>query len=125
MSMGKLLYEQVFVLRRKDLKFTEANKNKNKTKFKFQGQSARSQCWFDLNFDCIEIYFSTHEPNFYRKLFQIHDSTQDTKSFKIFLVPIVNSKCVEIFKFHSVAPMLKYCHKSLNICCFKVILELY
>ena len=39
------------MLRRKDFKITEANKNKNEAKFKFQGQSARSQRWFDLDFD--------------------------------------------------------------------------
>ena len=48
------LYAQVVMLRRKDLKTTEANKNKNEAKFKFQGQSARSQRWFDLDFDWIE-----------------------------------------------------------------------
>ena len=31
--------------------------------------------------------------------------------------PIGNSKCVENFKFYNDAPMLKYCHKSLNSCC--------
>ena len=36
----------------------------------------------------------------------------------MFQVPIGNSKCVENFKFHNDAPMLKYCQKSLNICCF-------
>ena len=39
------------MLRRKDFKITEANKNKNEAKFKFPGQSARSQRWFDLDFD--------------------------------------------------------------------------
>ena len=36
----------------------------------------------------------------------------------MFQVPIGNSKCVEIFKFRSYAPMLKYHRKSLNSCCF-------
>ena len=48
----------------------------------------------------------------------MHDNTKDTNTFKIFQVPIGNSKCVEIFKFHNDAPMLKYCQKSFNICCF-------
>ena len=43
------------MLRRKDLKITEANKNKNESKFKLQGQSARSQSWFDRDFDLIEV----------------------------------------------------------------------
>ena len=105
-------------LRRKDLKFIAANRNKNEAKFKFQGQSARSQCWFDLDFDWIEVNFSTREPDFYKKLFQIHANTQDKNRFKSFQVPIVNSKCVETSKFHNDAPILKYCQKSLNSCCF-------
>ena len=51
MATEQVLYEQVVMLRRKDLNITEANKNKNKDKFKFQGQSARLQRWFDLAFD--------------------------------------------------------------------------
>ena len=43
MATEQGLYAQVVMLRRKDLKSTEANKNKNEAKFKFQGQSARSQ----------------------------------------------------------------------------------
>ena len=60
MSMKQGLYAQVFILRRKYLIFTDANKNKNKNKFKFQGQSARSQRWFDLDFDWIDVNFSKH-----------------------------------------------------------------
>ena len=72
------------VLHRKDLKFSEANKNENEAKFKFQGQSTRSQRWFDLDFDWIELNFSPCEPDLYRKLFRSHDNTQDTNIFKIF-----------------------------------------
>ena len=36
----------------------------------------------------------------------------------MFEVPIRNSKCVEIIKFHSKAQMIKYCQKSLNSYCF-------
>ena len=53
-----------------------------------------------------------------KKLFQSHDDTQDTNTLKLFQVPIVNSKCVENFKFHNDAPMLKYCQNSLQSCCF-------
>ena len=49
----------------KDLKYAATDKNKNAAKFKFQGQSARSQRWFDLDFDWIEVNFSTREPIFY------------------------------------------------------------
>ena len=80
---------------RKDLKITEWNKNKNKAKYKFQGQSAMSQCWFDLDFGCIGVNFSTLEPEFYRDISQGRDDTQDTNTFKIFEVPIRNSKYVK------------------------------
>ena len=49
------------------MKFIAANNNRNKAKFKFQGQSARSQRWFDLDFDWIELNFITREPDFYKE----------------------------------------------------------
>ena len=52
------LYAQVVILRQKYLKFISANKNKNEAKFKFQGQSSRSQRWFHLDFDWIEIFLA-------------------------------------------------------------------
>ena len=100
------------------MKLILENKNKNEAKFNFQGQSTISQRWFDLDFDWIEVNFSTREPDFYKNVFQSHGNTQDTNTFKIFQVPIGNSKCVKIFKFHNDAPMLKYCQKSLKSCCF-------
>ena len=72
----------------------------------------------DLDLYWIEVNCITHEPDFYRKIFQSHYNTQDANIFKIFQVPLGNSKCVESFKFHSDAPMLKYRQKLLNICCF-------
>ena len=57
MEMEQGLYVQVITLHRKYLKFVAAYKNKNEAKFKFRGQSARSQCWFDLDFDWIEVNF--------------------------------------------------------------------
>ena len=99
MSMEQVLYSQVVILCRKDLKITEANKNKNETKFKFQGQYAISQSWFGLDFDWIEVNYSTRETDFYRGIFQRHDDTQDTNTFKIFEVLIVNSKYVENLAF--------------------------
>ena len=101
MATEQGLYSQAVILRRKDLKLISEYNNKNEAKFKFQGQSARSQRWFDLEFDWIEVIFSTSEPGFYKKTFQSHDNTQDINTFKIFQVPIGNSKCVEIFKFHN------------------------
>ena len=90
MLMEQGLYSQVVMLLRKYLKTTEANKDKNEAKFKFQGQSERLQRWFDLDFDWIEEIFITREPWFYRKIFQRHDETQDTNTFKFFEVPIGN-----------------------------------
>ena len=119
--MEKGLYTQVFNLRWKDLKCIAANKYKNESKFKFQGLSARSQRWFDLDFDCIEVNFSTHDPDLYKRIFQSHDNSQDKNIFESFQVLIGNSKCVEIFKFHNGAPILKYCQKSLNSCCFIIL----
>ena len=84
MAIEKSLYAQLIMFRRKDLKFDAANNNKNESKFKFKGQSARSQLWFDLYLYWIGISFSTHEPDFYKKLFQSHDNEQDTNTFKTF-----------------------------------------
>ena len=95
MAMEQVLYTQVIMLHRKDLKFVATDKIKNEAKFKFQSQSARSQCWFDLDFYWIEVSFSTRETDFYEKKIQSHDDTQDTNAFKLFQVPIVNAKCVE------------------------------
>ena len=67
--MKQGLYAQVVKLCLKDLKFTASNKNKNDAKFKFQGQSARSQRWFDLDFDWIDVNFSTREPDLYKETF--------------------------------------------------------
>ena len=64
------------MLCRKYFKITEANKIKNEDKFQFQGQSARSQRWFDLDFDWIEETFSTHEPDLSRKIYQSYDETK-------------------------------------------------
>ena len=66
MAMEQGLYAQVVKIRWKDLKFIAENKNRNEAKFKFQGQSARSQRWFDLDFDWSEVTFSTREPDWYK-----------------------------------------------------------
>ena len=90
MATEQGLYSKVIKLRRKDLKFTAENKNKSEAKLKFQCQSARSQRWFDIEFDWIEVNFITREPDLYKKCFQIHDNTQDTNTSRIFQVPIGN-----------------------------------
>ena len=67
--MEQWLYSQVISIRRKDLKFVATDKNKIEAKFKFQGQSTRSQRWFDLDLDWIEVHFSTREPDLYKETF--------------------------------------------------------
>ena len=63
MFMEQGLYAQVVMICRRDLKITEENKNKNYNKFKFRGQSERSQCWFNIDFDWMEENFSASEPD--------------------------------------------------------------
>ena len=41
------------------LKFAQSN----------QSQSARSQRWFDIDFDWFGVNFSTREPGFYKETF--------------------------------------------------------
>ena len=65
MAMEQGLYAQSVELHQKALKSISENKNKYEAKFKFQGQLARSQRWFDIGFDWIEVNFSTHEPDLY------------------------------------------------------------
>ena len=91
MAMEQSLYAQVVKLRRKDLKFVATDKNKNEAKFKFQAQSARSQLWFDIDLNWVEINFSAREPDLYKKLFQSHDDMQEDNTFKKISSP--NWKC--------------------------------
>ena len=84
MATEQSLYAQVIKFRRKDLLFDAADKNKTESKFKFQGQSTRSQLWFDLDLDWIDMNFSTYEPDFCKKIFQSHNNKQDKYTFKTF-----------------------------------------
>ena len=43
----------------------------------------------------LDKKFSAREPDLYRKIYQRHDKTQGTNTFKFFEVPIGNTKCVE------------------------------
>ena len=70
MEMEQGLYAQAVKLSRKDLKFIADNNNKNEAKSKFQGRSTRSHCWFNLDFDWIEVNFRTREPDLYKKFFR-------------------------------------------------------
>ena len=112
------LYAQVVMLFRNYFNITEETKNKNEDKFKFQGQSTRSQRWFDIDFDYIEEKFSTCETDFYKKIFQRRDETQDRNKFKMFVVPISNAKNMEEIKFHIDALWLKYRQITSNSSCF-------
>ena len=116
--MEQSLYAQVIKFWRKDLLFDAADKNKTESKFKFQVQSARSQLWFELDLDWIDINFSTREPDFYKRIFQSHDNKQDKDTFKSFQVPIGNAKVVRLFIYQKDAPIIIYCEKTLNSCCF-------
>ena len=84
METEQSLYAQVVNLRCKYLNFFATNKNKTEAKSKFQGQSERSQLWFDIDLDWIEINFSPREPYFYKIFFQSHGDTQDNNTFKNF-----------------------------------------
>ena len=67
------------------------------------------------------MHFSTHEPDFYKKLYQIYNNEQDTNKFKKFQVPIGNAKVVKSFVFHKDDPIISYRQKSLNSCCFSIL----
>ena len=69
MAMEQGLYAQVIMLRQEDLKFVTTDRIKNEAKFNFQGKYVRSQRWFDLDFDWIEVNFSTRELDFYKETF--------------------------------------------------------
>ena len=125
MTTEQGLYAQLVMLSRMDLKSVAVNKNKNEATFKLQGQYEISQSWFDLEFYWTEVNFSTSEPNLYKKTFQIHNGTQDTNTLKLFQVTIGNSKCVESFKFHNDAPILKYHQMSLNSYCYSSLASVF
>ena len=123
--MEQSVYAQVIKFWRKDMIFDAADKYKNESKFKFQGQSGRSQLWFDLDLDWIDMNFSTREPDLYKKLFQSHDDKQDKDTLNPFQFPIGNAKVVKSFKFHTNAPILNYCQKTLNSCCFSSLVSAF
>ena len=67
MAMEQGLYAQVIMIRPKYLKYFATDNIENEAKFEFQGQSVRSQHQFDIEFDWIEVNFSTREPDLYKK----------------------------------------------------------
>ena len=67
------------------LEFIAETRNKNEAKFKFQGQFARSQRWFDLDFDLIEVNLA-HGSLIYINFFgdtTIHNIQIHLKYFKL------------------------------------------
>ena len=100
MNTEQGLYEKAVMIRQKYLKITEVNKDKNENKFKFQGRSARSQNWFDFGFDWTEEILAHVNLIYIRKYFKGMINTQDTNTFKLFVVPIINAKNVGETKFH-------------------------
>ena len=65
--MEQGLYAQVIMIHRKDLEIVAIDQNKNEAKFKFHGQSKRSQRWFNIDLDWIEVNFSNYETGFYKE----------------------------------------------------------
>ena len=59
----------------------------------------------------------TREPNLYEKLYQKNTRGDDTKTYQLFSVPIVNTKTTDELLFHPSAPVLKYLQKAYNSCC--------
>ena len=59
----------------------------------------------------------THEPDFYRKLYQNKFRGDDTKIFQIFGVPIGNAKITRKVQFRPAATVMKYHQKTYNSCC--------
>ena len=55
----------------------------------------------------------THEPYFYRKLYQTNTRGYDKKTYQLFEVPIGNAKTTEKIQFHPAATMVKY-HQNLS-----------
>ena len=108
------IYAQVVMLCQNYLKTTEENMNKNEDKLKFQGQSARSHCWFDIDYEQIEETFSTREPGIYQIIYRSRDETQNKNTFKMFVVSIVNAQNVEEMNFNTDAPILKYHQKYIT-----------
>ena len=59
----------------------------------------------------------THEPGFYRKLYQTKVRGGDTKTYQIFGVPIGNARITRKIKFQPAVPVIKYHQKTYNSSC--------
>ena len=68
------------------------SKSKTQNIYNFLEKSARSIRRFDLDDEWLEENFMTREPDFSTKLYQKHIRGHDTKTYHLFVVPIVNTK---------------------------------
>ena len=59
----------------------------------------------------------THEPDFYREMYQTKFRGDDTDIFQRFGVPIGNAKITRKVQFHLAAPVMRYHQKTYNSCC--------
>ena len=68
-------------------------KEKDRTnKINFQGESAKTKHCFDLDHKWLKENFMTHEPYFYKKLYQTKFRGDTTHDYQKMLVPIGNEK---------------------------------
>ena len=61
----------------------------------------------------------TREPYFYKTIYQNKFRGDDTKTYKIFGVPIGNAKRTRKVQFHPESPVIKYHQKTSNSCCLR------
>ena len=115
MAMEQGLNAQVVMILQK-----ESDNEKKKWKdqeYNFQGQSAISRRWFDLDNEWLEENLSIREPHFYLKMYQTKFRGNDTKTYKIFGVPIGNAKISRKVQFQPAAPVIIYYQKTSYSCC--------
>ena len=86
-------------------------------KYNFQGKPERTKHWFDLDHEWLKENFTTREQDFYKKIDQAKFRGDNTKTYKIFGVPIGNVKMTRKVKFHPAALLIKYHQKIYNSCC--------
>ena len=67
----------------------------------------------------------TCEQDFHRKLYQTKFRGDDTKTFRIFGVPIVHAKITRKLKFHPAAPVIKYHQKTSNSRCLSSLASVF
>ena len=87
-------------------------KGKYNTKiYNFQRKSARTKHWFELDHEQLKDNIMTHEPDYYRKLYQAKFRGDNTQKYQIFGVPIGNAKIIKKVQLHPEAPLIEYHQK--------------